>query len=264
MKKTAQQISYKVQGQGIPMVILHGLGRSIDHWLGFDDRLAEHCQVIAVENRGIGYSQQAPINLNASIKDYCDDVVAVMDELNIPKAHIMGVSLGGMMALGCGIYNPDRCYSLSVVNSSIAEGWQRLSPLATLALIKASVIPDQREKILVDLLISNMSKKEKVVLAEKMQKVSNAQKATLKLVSSQLIAAGKFFVKKNLGKMRVPTQVILGAKDQFTPPKNSHQIHRCIPNAKLVKIKGGGHEVWHEQPDELASLLVRFAKENMS
>ena len=99
---SGHKIYYETNGQGTPLVALRGLGRSMRHWLGYEKKLAKHFQVITVDARGIGRSAQKPGWMD-TVFDLADDVAAVLDDLKITQAHILGVSLGGMVALAIGL-----------------------------------------------------------------------------------------------------------------------------------------------------------------
>jgi pimeloyl-ACP methyl ester carboxylesterase len=112
-------IEYSEHGSGHPLVMLRGLGRTVRHWAGFEKAMARHFRVITFDLRGIG-TNKIPLSPRHSLFDVALDVKEVLDHLNIEKASILGVSLGGMVAMACGLSFPDRVYSLIIVNSSIA------------------------------------------------------------------------------------------------------------------------------------------------
>lgn len=164
------------------------------------------------------------------------------------------------MALGCGIYFPKRCQSLTVINSSIASSPLRLTPRGAFAVALAGILPRKKESFLTALLVSHDAEA-RSILAKNMQKISDDSSLSPKLIISQLIAAGKFYTATDLQQMHVPTQVVVGESDRFVPTFNSETIHKKIWKSKIIRIAGGGHEVWHDKPAELRDAILGHMKE---
>ena len=101
LKRDNGSIYYEVSGDGPPLVCLRGLGRSIRHWLGYDQDLAKHFRVLAIDMRGMGRTT-VPHSITDSMYDLAGDVVDVMTEVGFDQTHVMGVSLGGMVTLAMG------------------------------------------------------------------------------------------------------------------------------------------------------------------
>ena len=114
------KIHYEVEGQGSPIVLVHGYTRSLEDWrnFGFVSELKNDHQLILIDVRGHGKSDK-PDNLNAySLKTMAEDVTTIMDELNIERAHYLGYSMGGII----GFYGMARYY-LPRLNSLILGGF---------------------------------------------------------------------------------------------------------------------------------------------
>src|SRR4051812_7089695 len=108
------KIHYTVQGSGPPVVLIHGLLSSAEmNWTlpGITALVAKHHQVIALDCRGHGNSDK-PLEESAYGVPMVEDVVALLDHLGIPKAHIVGYSMGGMIALKLAVLHPERVKSL--------------------------------------------------------------------------------------------------------------------------------------------------------
>jgi pimeloyl-ACP methyl ester carboxylesterase len=113
------KIHYEVEGQGPPLVLVHGYTRSLEDWrnFGFVPELKNDYQLILIDVRGHGQSDK-PDNSNAySLKTMAEDVTTIMDELNIERAHYLGYSMGGII----GFYGITRYY-LPRLNSLILGG----------------------------------------------------------------------------------------------------------------------------------------------
>lgn len=109
------KIHYEVEGQGPPLVLVHGYTRSLEDWrnFGFVPELKNDYQLILIDVRGHGQSDK-PDNLNAySLKTMAEDVTTIMDELNIERAPYLGYSMGGIIGFyGIARYCLPRLYSL--------------------------------------------------------------------------------------------------------------------------------------------------------
>jgi pimeloyl-ACP methyl ester carboxylesterase len=261
----AQGIAYKVVGdlkRGTPILLLKGLGRSMSHWVDFADLLSQVAPVILVDLRGMGASDKK-LGWQDSISDYASDLVQVLDALTVPKAHIMGVSLGGMVALAFGLLEPQRTASLIVMNASIAGSrTPRLSSKAFFLLLKSLVRPAQSlhgtlAEILAGSSLTESRKKEVTAWFEAI-----AQKEGLYTIQvlKQLGAAARFHVRRRLPLVQVPALILCGSHDQFVPIKNSKLIHRLLPDATFKVIEGGGHELEIDYAPELLSQVREWLR----
>lgn len=107
---------YEVQGSGEPVVLLHGAFMTItNNWTGWIAELAKTRKVIAVEMQGHG--RTADIERDISQENLADDVAALLDHLKIPKADLIGYSMGGGVAMQCAVRHPDRVRKVVVISS---------------------------------------------------------------------------------------------------------------------------------------------------
>lgn len=111
-------IYYELHGDGYPLLLIGGLGTDVTVLAYAIERLARRYRVIALDNRGVGRSgmPDAPYTIDLMAAD----VVALMDRLAIPKAHVMGVSMGGRIALEVAMTHPERVDGLVLVSTSAA------------------------------------------------------------------------------------------------------------------------------------------------
>jgi len=123
---------YEVHGSGEPVVLLHGAFMTItNNWTGWIDELAKTRKVIAVEMQGHG--RTADIERDISGENLADDVAALLDHLKIPKADLIGYSMGGGVAMHCAIRHPDKVRKVVVISSYlrrdgvVKEGQEALS-----------------------------------------------------------------------------------------------------------------------------------------
>jgi len=110
------RIHYELEGEGPPLILLHGLSEDLEWWrdYGYVESLKNDYKLILVDARGHGASDK-PHNPNAyKLELFVNDIVCVLDDLRIGKAHFLGFSMGGWVGFGIGKYAPKRFYSLII------------------------------------------------------------------------------------------------------------------------------------------------------
>ena len=258
------ELYYDVKGSGPPLVMLRGLGRTTRHWLGFDGQMAEHFQVITMDLRGMGETR-VPSRVDNSVFDLARDVVALLDHLSIPAAHILGVSLGGMVTLALGLSHPERCLSLIPINTSIAGmGRLRLTMDAARFLTWALRHRDDRiHRRLVDLLVGSACPPERrdEIAAQLVAIAEEDGRLYIGTVVTQLLAAARFRVAKRLGAIAVPTMVLYSTEDRFVPNINSRLVASRIPHATLRPIVGASHEPTLDHGEAVLQLVREWVNE---
>lgn len=263
LKHPKGTIYYEVKGEGPPLVALRGLGRTIRHWLGFDDQLSEHFQVITFDFRGVGRTT-ASWGVGDSIFDSADDLFMILDELNIEAAHILGVSLGGMVALAAGISRPQRCLSVTVINTSIAGNRRpRLTLKALNAIGRGLQNRDNMHMGLVDVLVgSDFPQEMRPQIAQKFAEIEKREGLFGKTVMKQIGSAARFHIKRKLRHFKPPLLIVFGTDDQFVPNIHSKKLFVQVPHARLHPIVGAGHELAIDHGDELIRVLKEFTAQS--
>lgn len=256
-------IAYEVQGNGPTLVILRGLGRTMRHWFGYDKFLAEHFRVITMDLRGIG-ATTLPLNLTDGMTTLASDVIRVLDAESVNKAHILGVSLGGMVSLATGLQYPERCHSLITINTSIAgQRTLRITPKALVTLRHGlSGNLEKLNRSLADLLTGDLcSVEEREKFAEMMHEVAEEQGLFALTTIRQLLMAARFRIKKHLPQLKVPTLLLYGTHDKFVPNINTRKLYQLLPHARLVPLAGAGHEPTLDHPELLREVLINWVDE---
>ena len=258
LKVDGGELWWQVSGTGAPLVILRGLGRSTRHWMGFEKKVAESFQTICIDARGIGRSTAKP-SWTLSIGSMADDVARVLDHLDIPKASIFGVSLGGMVAMAFGARHQHRTHKLVVANSSIATRRAlRLTPAAMQTLVLGVTNPQRRHELLARVLTApgkNDSDLQK--LAKAWEKIEQQEGTPLLTILKQLGAAARFTAAE-LKPLSAPTLVMVGREDQFVPTINSAIIRESIPGSEYVEIEGAGHELTLDKAEDVLAAIKSF------
>ena len=111
-------VYYEVSGQGQPLLLIHGLGSSSQIWEAQVRYFAERYRVITYDLRGHGRSSK-PTDAY-SVQQFAKDAARILRDLDVPAAHVVGISLGGMIAFEIAVHYPQLLKSLAVVNSAPA------------------------------------------------------------------------------------------------------------------------------------------------
>ncbi len=228
-------------GQGaIPIVFLHGVGSDKSVWTPQLRHLGSERRAVALDYPGYGESDPAPDGTTRD--DFAAAILAAMDALAIERAHICGLSLGGVIAIAMHHAAPQRCASLILADSFAVhpDGPAiRQRGLNASRSIGMRAMAEQRAGVL---LAPGAS-------AELRDKVVE----TMAAIKPEAFAIGLDAVWladqcDRAGAIDVPTLVVCGDKDVVTPPALSEELARLVPGAELVLIEGAGHLSNAEQP----------------
>ncbi len=261
-----KNLHYEVFGEGEPMILHQGLGRTSLHWLGFEQQLAKYYKVIVFDTRGLGKSKDLPAPLGLSIFSFADDLKDLFQELKITKAHILGISLGGMACLAFAERYPQYVKSLTIINSSIGGTLTpRITPLGFLSLAVGGFSSRLTAMALSYTLVGRtLTKNRRLALQKEWEEIDKDHAPNKRTVLHHLLAALRFSKTLQFHKISCPVLILYGSQDLFVPQKNSRNIYKLLPNAEIKEIQGGGHEMYLEKPTEIIRTINNFIQKNVS
>lgn len=249
------RLHYERAGSGPPLLLLHGIGsssRSFRHQL---DDLADAFDVIAWDAPGYGRSEDplTPFTLD----DLADRAALLLDELDIERAHVLGVSMGGVVAQLVYHRHPSRVRSLVLADTNVGGGAlpepersarvsQRLEALERLG---APGMAEQRAPHLV------RPDAPAELVAEVTEIMAQIRPAGYRAAA---IALGNTDLTARLADIHAPTLVIHGESDGVVPLSSAHQLANEIPRARLVIIPEAGHVANQEQPAAFNAAVRAF------
>jgi len=255
-------LHFDESGKGDPVLMIMGLGASSAAWdpeLVAD--LAKSFRVVTFDNRGTGQSDKPDIPY--SIEMFADDAAGLLEHLQIPAAHIFGVSMGGMIAQEFALRHPRQAHTVTL-GCTTAGGTNSVPPppesLKVLTAPREGVAPE--EIIRRGWPLSYTPE----YIRDHRDKLEAAIPRLLKHPTPpfafQRQLEGTYTLKTwdRLPQIKAPTLVITGAKDVLIPAKNSELIAARIPGAKLHLIANAGHGFMSEAREEFARIFVPFAK----
>jgi len=241
---------------GPPIVLLHGLGSCGDDWPLQLPALTPRHPVITLDLPGHGRSDLPRGRLTAA--RLALPVVELLDALGEARAHVVGLSLGGMVALQLALDWPDRLRSLVLVNSFARL---RVPPgrlgnrLVRIALLLAAPMSWTGRWVASGLFPHPDQQPLREAAAQRI--ASNSRAAYLHTVAEIL----RFDVRDRLPEIRAPTLVVAGADDQTAPLRAKAEMARAIAGARLEVIEGSGHATPLDAPEAFNSMLLRFTSE---
>lgn len=239
-----------VTGDGPPLVLANSLGTTLHLWDDHIDALAEHFTVIRFDFRGHGGTETPPGPY--TLDDLGQDVIDLLDHLEIPRASIAGISLGGMTAMWLGIHAPERVDKLALLATSARMGppemWRD----------RAQLVREQGTQAIVDATLKRWLSD-----AYDDDHAINWLRETFIGIDDEGYAnccgvIERMDLEPYLDGISAPTLVIGGALDPATPPEeHAKKIAEGIPGARL-EILDGAHLINVERPKEVVRLLVEF------
>ncbi|MDQ4130034.1 MAG: alpha/beta hydrolase [Actinomycetota bacterium] len=261
------RIAFEVRDDAAPreapwLVLLHGLGYGRRGWGPVVHRLAEHFRVVLVDNRGIGDSDVPEGPYTAA--EMAADVVAVLDEAGIDRAHLLATSLGGMIAQEVACRYPERVERLVLVASTPGGEAAYPIPERTLQLIADMSELEPRELLrrAVENACHDDTVKTRPQLVEQIVSSRLEEAQDPDGWRAQAAAGVTYQADERLASIQAPTLVIHGDGDHVVDPRNADLLAAQIPSARQVRLAGAGHLAYWEDPARFAREVVDFLLAN--
>jgi pimeloyl-ACP methyl ester carboxylesterase len=254
-------LHYEQRGEGEPLLLIMGMSGTHLTWgEPFLQLLERDFRVTVYDHRGVGKSSRTEAGY--SIADLADDAAALLDELGLESAHVLGISMGGMVAQELTLRHPDRIRTLTLgCTYSGGEGSALTSPEVGQKLVGAMQSGDRERAIRAGWEV-NVSRD----FATDEQAYEAFRSAALELpvpvpvIMGQAQAVGSHDTLARLADISAPTLVVHGTDDEMLPVANARLIAERIPGARLEIFDGIGHLFWVEEPERSAELLRSHAR----
>ena len=261
------RLAYRTEGDpaGKPLVLIRGLSTQMIEWGRplLDSLVLSGHHVILFDNRDAGLSGDGIDveggGLAYTIHDMASDIIGLLDHLEIPSAHIAGMSMGGMIAQRAGLSFPDRIRSITSIMSS--SGNATLPPPTTEAMFYLTATPDDptdRDQVLALGVEGRLCFDGKGYPVEPAIHRANLERAMDRAyrpegVRRQMAAiAADTDRHEKLADLQIPTMVIHGTDDALIPLAHGLDTAKAIPGARMEVVEGMGHAI----PDSLAPLIA--------
>jgi len=240
--------------------MIMGLSGNTDWW---DPRLildtSKRHKTVIFDNRGAGRSDKPKVAY--TIKMFADDTAGLMDALKIERAHILGISMGGMIAQEFALNHPDRVEKLVLCSTTCGTSHSvQPSPQALEVLMgprKGMTDGEVVKKWIPLLFTEDFVKTNASYLSVVTQQALRAP-ITADAYQRQIGAILNFDTYERLPKINAVTLVMQGKKDIIVPPENARIIADRIPGAKLVYFENSGHALFSQEPEKVNMALLKF------
>ncbi len=246
------RLRYLDTGDGDPIILVHGLGERIEGWKFQTYEFSKHFRVLALDLRGFGESE-IPAEFTGA-EDFARDIFNLMEHVGIEKAHLLGLSMGGIACLAFYKLYPEKVKSLILADTTayfpeefrgaLSERLRLMDDMGmegiAAAIAELSIHRDDPElkKLVRDIIAKN--------------DLNFYRKVTVELARADY--------RDLLPNIRVPTLVIVGEYDVTTPPELSRYMADRIPGAELRIVKNSAHLAKLENPDEFNAYVLDFLK----
>ena len=253
-------LNYELHGTGAPVLMIMGLGVGLVGWLPqIEDLAGEDWQLCVYDNRGVGRSSvpRPPYSMSRMAAD----ALALMDHLGWQRAHVVGISMGGMIAQHLALSAPERVQSLALM-ATHAGGWggrPTRTALTGLAGAHLSGSATLRRRALVSMLYSPQ-----FIDQMGMDEIDTGLKQSIlhspaprRGMVGQVSAIVRHRTLRRLSALRdLPALVVTGTEDAMVRPDNSRRIAAAL-DAELLTFKGSGHAIHVEQRAAVNAALKR-------
>jgi 3-oxoadipate enol-lactonase len=254
-------IYYEIHGKGEPLVIIHGTGGSVDSYSTHISVFSQLYRVIIFDPRGTGQSDAPDIPYTIDIM--ADDLAGLLDAIGIDSLHILGESMGGMIAQQFTLRHPERVRSLilagttcggshSIISNDpeLMEFYQHAGQPAP----KEFFIQMARLTFSRDFIEKNPDLIKQTI--EKLLEHPASPQGQMRLMQAVM----SYDMYEKLPEIKAPTLVIHGDADRIVPVENARILASRIPNAELVILKKMGHLFMFEAFDESNRIILDFLK----
>jgi 3-oxoadipate enol-lactonase len=255
-----REFHYERAGSGEPLLLIQGMSGTHVSWgAPFIGALEGGFDVIAFDNRGIGLS--APVDGPFTIVEMAEDTAGLLDALGLESAHVVGISMGGMIAQELALAHPGRLRSLTLGCTYCGGAGSQLMPEENLQKLVAGMTSGDRDKAIragyeVNLSPAFRADEAHFAAFHEMATTVPAAKATIELQAQAIFGHD---TSGRLGEISAPTLIVHGTEDGVLPFPNGELIASLMPAARFEILDGIGHMFWWEQPQRSSELIGEHA-----
>jgi proline-specific peptidase len=261
-KNRDADVFYEVHGTKTPPILLiEGIGYSSWMWFRQKEDMAPRRQIVVFDNRGVGRSSSPPGAY--AMKDFVEDIQAVVEQAGIEKMYVLGVSMGGMIAQEYYFSHRERVCGLVLSNTNYGKG-SALPSQEVLKILSSSASGQFDYEGLVNRMKPAASKRFSEGRKEEFDQLVKTRLSIgddAKGYMGQLMAVAGFDSHERLSGIQVPTLIITSEEDVVVPPENAAELHRRIPQSKLLVFREAGHLLCVERYADFDRQVLAFVDE---
>jgi len=243
------KIAWERRGSGPPLLLIHGLGYARWGWEPVLEPLARSFDVLLFDNRGIGESDAPPGPYTAA--QMAEDAGQVLDEAGVARAHVLGTSLGGMVAQELALAHPGRVDKLVLACTTAGGAQAHPMPERTVELMTNGAT-------LRDFVANALEPAPHVELVERILEHRLATAQAPESWAAQAAAGAQFDAYERSGSIAALALVLHGDGDVVVDPRNGELLAGLLPHARLELFPGAGHLFFWQQPERFVRLVEDF------
>jgi 3-oxoadipate enol-lactonase len=249
-------LDYERAGSGPPLLAIMGRSGTYSHWdPSFLADLRGDFDVIVYDHRGVGASSRLDGAL--SIRQMAGDAAGLLTALDVESAHILGISMGGMIAQELVLAEPERIRSLALGCTYCGGLGSRHTSREVVERILRAVQSGDHEQAVRASWEANVSPAFAADEAawERFREIGLRRRVALQVIGAQTQACLEHDTSARLGEIALPTLIVHGTVDQVLPVVNGKMIAELIPHAQLELFDDVGHLFFWERPERSAELV---------
>jgi pimeloyl-ACP methyl ester carboxylesterase len=256
------ELHYVEMGAGEPLLLIMGFGGDHQAWAFQVGAFSERYRVISFDNRGAG--QSAVPDVPYSTRMMADDAVGLLDALGIERAHVLGVSMGGMIAQEVALNHPRRVRSLQLHCTYAQPDRYMLALMEAWRSVRVKATPEEWLRMVALWLFAPVTFAERPEFIEAVIQtgLANPHPFTLTGFFRQGDAVRGHNALERLATLACPTLVSVAAHDILVPPRFAHALAAAVPKAELRVLDDAGHAYFWERPDAFNAMCLDFLARN--
>jgi len=259
INKNDYELYFEEHGSGVPILFLEGLGYSLWMWKYQLPEVKKWAKAILVDNRGVGKS--SPLSNSYSVTSFAEDALRIMNNINIERFYVLGVSMGGFIAQELARISPERVRGLILVSTSC--GGAKSYPMAKEVFDEMTKTLDnesQEEKLKRTMKLAFTSSYPDLN-KENFEEIIKERILTLqdqKQLLFQSLSVLNFDSYSSNSELNMPSIIIAGTEDRVLPWLNSLFLYKSLKNSSLVLFKGQNHLLFMEKYKDFNNLIKNF------
>jgi 3-oxoadipate enol-lactonase len=254
------ELSYERAGSGPPLLMIMGMSGTFDHWdATFLADLRQDFETIVYDHRGVGESTrlQGPI----TIAQLAEDAAGLLAALELDSAHVLGISMGGMVAQELALNHPERIRALALGCTYCGGEGSSVASEEVMRRLAEGMMSGDRERALRTGWEVNVSPEFAAddEAYARFKEIGLSRAVPVEVIMEQMRAITEHDTSTRLPEIALPTLVIHGTLDQMLPVQNGRMIAGLIPGSQLEIFEGVGHLFFWERPERSAELVRAHA-----
>jgi pimeloyl-ACP methyl ester carboxylesterase len=257
------RLAYQIHGQnngGVPLLLIRPLGGTMALWGEFRELLAREFRVISFDLRGTG--QSSPDPAWPTTRDLAHDAIQLLARLGVPRAHVFGISLGGMIATWFALLAPMRVARLCMASTPVrglalsATGLRRELGLA------ACFVRTRRnvEAKLVERILSSRFRAAHPEKVSEIERIVRAEPASRTELIKHALAGLLHDARADVARIHAPTLVLAGQRDTLLGMKPARALSDAIAGSRFESVVDSGHDLTLEQARVTARIVSEFLR----